>query len=124
MFTGEEKDTKLFEKITMPEEKSGLLNLVLPALNQLIEDNEFIGSDDIDTVQEDYILNSNTVASFVQERCEVSESEEDYTICRDLYYAYVDHCTKAGRPKKNDNIFGSELALLHIEKDRVRVNGM
>ena len=85
MFTGEEKDTKLFEKVTMPEEKSGLLNLVLPALNQLIEDNEFIGSDDIDTVQEDYILNSNTVASFVQERCEVSESEEDYTICRDLY---------------------------------------
>ena len=123
VFTGEQKDTKLLEKITTPGEKSGLLNLALQSLKQLIEDNGFIESDSIETVEKDYIMNSNTVASFIEERCQVTNNEDDYIICRDLHAPYVDYCNSKDIPTKDDNVFGSELALLHIKKDRITVKG-
>ena len=55
VFEGKNNDTKLIEKLTTPEEMSGLLNLALIALKQLIKDNEFIHTDDIATVRENII---------------------------------------------------------------------
>jgi putative DNA primase/helicase len=122
-FTGEERDNNLIDKITTPEELSGLLNLALISLRQLIKDNGFIHTDDIETVKEDYNLNSSGVERFVMEKCEITKDKEDYTICRDLWGSYVDYCEENNIKVKDDNVFGLELLQLqHIDKDRITIN--
>jgi hypothetical protein len=92
-------------------------------LNQLIKDIGFTESDSIETVEKDYIMNSNTVASFIEKRCAVTNDPQDYEISRDLYDAYVKYCIETDSKIKDNNVFGSELALLHIKKDRISVKG-
>jgi hypothetical protein len=59
---------------------SGLLNLALIALRQLIKDSGFVHVDDIATVAKDYTLNSNNVERFVRERCVITGNDEHYII--------------------------------------------
>jgi len=99
-----------------------LLNLALIFLRQLIHDNEFSEADDIGTVQQDYELNSNTVMSFVNEICEITKNEDDDIICRDLYDEYTRYCKTNKIAAIRDNVFGSELALLHIKRYRRRID--
>jgi P4 family phage/plasmid primase-like protien len=125
VFTGEERDTRLLDNITTPEELSGLLNLALQSLRKLIEDNGFVDADNIETVEETYETNSSTVAEFVHDTCKITKDgdEEAYVVCRDLYDFYVKYCKDTNLTRKDDNVFGSELALLNIKKARIRVNG-
>jgi putative DNA primase/helicase len=122
-FIGEERDNKLMDKITTQEELSGLLNLALISLRRLIKNNEFSETDGIDTVQRDYESNSNTVTSFVNEMCEATREENDDIISRDLFDEYTKYCKTNGITAIKDNVFGSELALLHIKKCRRRIGG-
>jgi hypothetical protein len=96
--------------------------LALISLRRLIKDNGFVHTDDIETVKDDYNLNSSGVERFVMERCEVTKDKEDYIICRDLWGSYVDYCN-GNDIKVKDNIFGSELLQLqHIYKGRKNIN--
>ena len=47
------------------------MNLALRALRQLIKDNGFIYTDDIQTVEREYNLSANTVEGFLTEKCSV-----------------------------------------------------
>jgi phage/plasmid-associated DNA primase len=62
------------------------------------------------------------VIGFVDEMCEVTRDDEDYIVRRDLYDKYTEYCKASKITAIKDNVFGSELALLHIKKDRVRIN--
>ena len=96
------------------------------SLRKLIDDNGFTDTDDIETVQKDYELNSSTVVSFVDQLCEITKDEDDIIICRDLYDEYTKYCktnNSGGMTAIKDNVFGSEVALLHIKKGRRRLNG-
>ena len=53
---------------------------------------DLLKSDSIETVEKDYIMNTNTVASFIEKRCQVTNNRDDYIICRDLHAPYVDYC--------------------------------
>lgn len=59
VFRGEEKDTNLIEKLTTKDELSGLLNLALIALKQLIKDDWFRHADDIETTKRKYNENAS-----------------------------------------------------------------
>ncbi len=61
VYEGDDNDTELVYKLTTPEELSGLLNLALIALRQLIKDNQFVHADDIATIEREYNLNASTV---------------------------------------------------------------
>ena len=100
---------------------SGLLNLALIALRQLIKDNGFIHVDDIATVAKNYTLNSNNVEKFVRERCEITGNDEDYIICRDLWGVYFSFCEQNGLHCKDDNVFGMELRGLQVTRRRIRI---
>ena len=124
VFDGEDKDTNLIDKLTTEAEFSGLLNLALVALRQLIKDNGFIHTDDIETIEKEYNLNASTAERFVRERCQVDVSDrERYEICRDLYHDYVVYCKENGITVKAVNVFGMELAQQHIKKERKLVKG-
>ena len=61
----EEKDTELIEKLTTEEESSGLLNLAIIALKQLIKDNGFVHIEDVHSIQMEYNQNATTVDDFL-----------------------------------------------------------
>ena len=54
VFEGDDNDPNLIDRLTTQEEMSGLLNLALIALKQLIKDNGFIHIDDIAKIEKDY----------------------------------------------------------------------
>ncbi len=112
-------DRNMIDKLTTQDELSGLLNLAIIALKQLIKDNGFAYIDDIKTVTKGYILNANTVAKFLEEKCIITGKDEDYEICRDLWGVYLEFCKKGGHHCKSDNIFGMELS----DKRRRRIKG-
>lgn len=102
---------------------SGLLNLAIIALKQLIKDNGFIHIYDIATVDKEYTLNSNNVERFVRERCEITGDDEDSIICRNLCGEYFEFCKQNNLHSKDDNVFGMELrGLGTVTKRRRRIN--
>ena len=121
VFEGDDNDTELINKLITPEELSGLLNLALIALRQLIKDNQFVQIDDIATIERDYNLNASTVERFLSEKCVVTNDREDYIICRDLWDIYYKFCKDNGLNSKTDNIFGMELRQLQVKKERLRI---
>ena len=70
VFQGEDKDTNLIEKLTVDEELSGLLNLALIALKQLIKDNGFIHVDNVNSIQKEYNQNASAIEEFLNSQCE------------------------------------------------------
>jgi putative DNA primase/helicase len=82
----------LIDRITTEEEKSGLLNLALISLRQLIKDNGFAYNADIEEVRRDYNLNSSTVEKFLEAKCQVTGDENDFIVCRDLWDVYLKYC--------------------------------
>jgi hypothetical protein len=100
---------------------SGLLNLALIALKQLIMDKGFVHVDDFVTIEKDYTLNSNDIERFVREKCEITGNDEDYKICRDLWGDYFSFCKQNGLHSKDDNVFGMELRGLGVARRRRRV---
>jgi len=116
------KDTSLIDKLTTEKEMSGLLNLALVALRQLIKDNGFIHIDDIAKIEKDYTLNSNNVERFVRERCEITGNDEYYIICRELWGNYFEFCKQNSLHCKDDNVFGMELRGLGVTRRQIRIN--
>jgi P4 family phage/plasmid primase-like protien len=122
VFEGNDNDPNLIDRLTTQEEMSGLLNLALIALKQLIKDNGFNYIDDITTIAKNYTLNSNNVERFVRERCEITSNEEHYIICRDLWDVYFGFCKQNGLHCKDDNVFGMELHGLGVTRRRLRIS--
>ena len=124
IFINDDKDTRLIDKLTTDTELSGLLNLALIALRQLIKDNGFIHIDDIGMIEREYNLNANTVERFLAEKCAIDASNREFFgICRDIYDEYIVYCKVNKISPLSDNAFGMELAQHHIKKERKSVKG-
>ena len=123
LFQGDERDTNLIDKLTTDEELSGLLNLAIIALKQLIQDNGFIHIDDVHTIQREYNQNATTIEEFLNSKCRIDLAGRDsYTICRDLYHSYAAHCKDSNKIPIGDNVFGGHLIARGIKKERKMVN--
>jgi phage/plasmid-associated DNA primase len=123
IFTGDDDDPNLIDKLTTDEELSGLLNLAVIGVRKLIKDNGFMYTDDIQTVELEYNLNASTIERFLSDRCSLDITDKDsYVICRDLYHAYILYCKQNKITPLQDNAFGMELAQSkHIKKERKTV---
>jgi P4 family phage/plasmid primase-like protien len=122
IFEGDNNDPNVIDRLTTDKEMSGLLNLALIALKQLIKDNGFIHIDDIAKIEKDYTLNSNNVERFVRERCKITGNDEDFIICRDLWDFYFSFCKQNSLHYKDDNVFGMELRGLGVARRQIRIN--
>jgi phage/plasmid-associated DNA primase len=93
VFEGKEtKDTNLINKLTTPEELSGLLNLALIALRQLHRDGGFKDVS-VEKIRKEYEENSNTVRAFLHERCVIDlTAPEYYTLTTNVYNEYIIYC--------------------------------
>jgi putative DNA primase/helicase len=123
IFLGEDKDTNLIEKLTTEEELSGLLNLAIIALKQLIKDNGFVHVDNVHYMQKEYNQNATTIEDFLTNKCRIDLTDIDnHTICRDVYHSYVRHCKGSNKLPVSDNVFGSHLVAKGVKKERRMVN--
>jgi P4 family phage/plasmid primase-like protien len=123
IFQGEDKDTNLIEELTTEEELSGLLNLAIIALKQLIKDNGFIHVDNVYSVQKEYNQNASAIDDFLNSQCQIDVTDRDNcTICRDLYHSYILYCKYSNKLPVSDNIFGSHLIAKGVKKERRTVN--
>jgi P4 family phage/plasmid primase-like protien len=119
----EVKDTKLIDKLTTPEELSGLLNLALIALKQLHKDGGFKDIS-VESIRKEYDENSNTVEAFLQDKCVVDlTAPEYYTLTTNVYNEYLIFCKERKERPLEMNIFGKKLAELGILKERIRYCG-
>ena len=87
----ENKDEKLIEKLTTPEELSGLLNLALAGLKRLLENGKFSYSKSAEEVREYYIRLSNSAQAFLDDMTE--EDVKGSVLAQELYEAYVRYCS-------------------------------
>ena len=78
VFQGTSKDTNLINKLTIPDELSGLLNLALISLKQLKKDGGFRDIS-VEKVRKEYEYNSNTVKAFLDDRCVIDLTAPDYS---------------------------------------------
>lgn len=86
-------DTTLAEKLTRPEELSGILNWALEGLQRLIQNNfRFSYKKSVEEIQEIYTRSSDPVKAFLDE--ETIEDSEAYIIKQDLYEAYKEYVKK------------------------------
>ena len=123
VFQGITKDTNLINKLTTPDELSGLLNLALIALRQLKKDGGFRDIS-VEKVRKEYEYNANTVKAFLDDKCVIDLTSPEYCIPTVyLYNEYENFCQEKGVRALEMNIFGSKLKEYGIEKDRKRNHG-
>jgi len=111
-FMGAKADSNLIDKLTTPEELSGLLNAALGALQRLRQQKAFTVGASMESVRRKYLLNSNPVPVFVEERCErdikASVSKDD------LYEAFLQFCEDTNTPVLGKKAFGARLNAMSV----------
>jgi P4 family phage/plasmid primase-like protien len=123
VFQGMSKDTNLINKLTTPDELSGLLNLALVALRQLKKDGGFRDIS-VEKVRKEYEYNANTVKAFLDDKCAIDLTSPEYCIPTVyLYNEYENFCQQKGVRALEMNTFGSKLKECGIERDRKRNHG-
>jgi len=89
-FDDDNADHHLILKITTPIELSGLLNLSLIALKNLLKEYKFSNHKRQEEIAEEYERRSNPTMFFVETACEVNGLDSDCFINKsDLYAAYI-----------------------------------
>jgi len=106
-FEGENCDPHLIEKLTKPEELSGLLNLALQALRRLLEQGRFSHSKTTDEIREDYIRKSDPLAAFVMDCLE--QDMESWILKKDLYNIFTAYCRMHKLPAVSNRTFFQNL---------------
>ena len=111
-FLGVKADSNLVDKLTTPEELSGLLNAALEALQRLRQQKAFTVGTSMESVRRKYLLNSNPVPIFIEERC---EKDIKASITKDeLYDAFLQFCEDTGIAILGKKAFGARLNAMSI----------
>jgi P4 family phage/plasmid primase-like protien len=120
----ENKDTNLIDKLTTPEELSGLLNLALIALKQLQKEEGFRNISIEETMQQ-YNKNADTTTTFIEEGCTLDPGNpEYYTLTTNVYNEYVIYCKEKNESPLEANVFRARLVKWGIKKERIRSYGI
>jgi putative DNA primase/helicase len=116
------KDPYILEKITTPEELSGLLNWALEGLHRLLEHGGFSDERSPEEISEIYERMSDPIKAFIEDRLEVNP--EKFAPKDAVYNAYSEYMRERGVPVKDKNVFSRMLpARVSIEEYRPQVKG-
>lgn len=126
-FEGDSEDRYILQKLTTPEELSGLLNLSLEALKKLRQKGQFSYSKTVDEVSEWYKKASKPEYAFIEEWCNCKVGTEYWISNDELYKAYAIFCRKKDIPAIGKESLGRKMKNIYdhpdIEKAQRRVNG-
>lgn len=103
----DDDDPNILDKITTARELSGLLNLALEGMRQLVDRGGFDPPASVAAAGNEYRSYLDSAAAFVEEEC-VFDVEAS-TPRSDLYRAYKSWCSERGRMPLNDRNFYQHL---------------
>lgn len=113
-FEGLAKDESLIEKLTTPDELSGLLNVALGGLKRLKADHGFEHTD-IEEIAEMYREGASKIREFIHEQCELDTANPELIVPTfDLHTAYATYCKNKGTTFLDISRFGEELKALGV----------
>jgi P4 family phage/plasmid primase-like protien len=122
-FQNGKEDPRLIKELTTADELSGLLNLALICLKQLIHERGFHDKD-VEQTRRDYEENTNDVNAFLYQECKVDITNPEYSVlATDAYAAYVNFCVQRRTRAVDMNVFGKKLAARGIYNIRHRDHG-
>jgi putative DNA primase/helicase len=113
-FTEQDKDPDLLNKLE--QELSGILNFALNGLRKLKQDKQFSESQAVAQAIQDYKLESNPVAQWMNESTE--NVYGPITLAITLHDDYKFWCIRNGRQSLNSTNFGNELKRLKVARKR------
>ncbi|MDD4778533.1 MAG: phage/plasmid primase, P4 family [Fermentimonas sp.] len=102
-----EQDKQLAKKITV-KELPGVFNWVLEGFKRLITQKGFTESRQTDAINNDYRMEGNSVALFIED-AGYSDSQNETIPIGDLYEKYRTYCVKGKHVSVNKRIFTSRL---------------
>jgi len=89
-FTNDKADPHILKKLTTPEELSGLLNFVIPALKKLLQKGQFSYSKTTEEIREDYIRKSSPIGAFAMD-CLATDSDA-FIPKQELFNVFAEYC--------------------------------
>ena len=106
-FVGDRADKNLLHKLTTEKELSGLLNKALNGLARLKSKGDFSYTMSVDDTRSKYLLASNPIAAFIDERCEF----DSWAIItkKELYEAFMKFCVENKLPGMTIKAFGHKV---------------
>ena len=111
-FMGAKADSNLVDKLAAPEELSGLLNAALQALQRLRQQKAFTVGASMESIRRKYLLNSNPVPVFIEERC---TKDITASVTKDeLYEAFLQFCEDTGTTLLGKKAFGARLNAMSV----------
>lgn len=113
----DKRDADLASKI-IAAELPGIFNWVLAGLERLLEQRKFSRCEAIEKANDDYKRESDSVAMFVDERCDADADVR--TPLMELYFAYTRYCRKNGGFALGRNKFAKRLESLGVSRMEVR----
>ncbi len=102
-------DPNILDKITTPEELSGLFNLAINGLRRLLEQGHFTNEESVESRSKSYVLASNPAQFFINSFVEMSDNTLNYIAKDELYKRYAKATQKLGRRPLASNKFSMEI---------------
>lgn len=106
-FEGDNCDPQKLEKLTTPQELSGLLNWALEGLQRLLTNGDFSHSMTAEETQRYYTRLASSVAYYLEENIE--ENPDGWVSKDELYSHYTSWCRNNNLPITPKNIFSKEI---------------
>jgi P4 family phage/plasmid primase-like protien len=109
-FSGDDADKNLIHKLTTEQELSGLFNLVIRKLKQLLKKEDYSYDKENTETERLYRLKSDPIALFSKEMVVFSEDD-----CRKMvmYDAYTQWCNENAIEVKAENVFAKRFGKMH-----------
>ncbi len=107
-FGPDEVDPHLLEKLTTPEELSGILGWAVEGLRRLLKQGGFSDSPTVEETRDAYVRLSDPVAAFFEDRC-LKDPDATPVTKDDVYEAYSSYCQERGLNRLTKNVFVREM---------------
>jgi putative DNA primase/helicase len=118
-FEGDAVDTDILNKITTPEELSGIFNRAVAETRKVIVRGMFSGNQNTAELRERYLRMSDSTAAFHMDCLEIAPDNDIPK--QTLYTTYLNYAKKKHYPTVSEKMFFKKLAE-HVRIEEVRVN--
>ena len=117
-FEGEKQDTKLLEKLTLEEEKSGILNLMIDRLKLMKENGNYSYEQSVEEVREIWESKSNSAYRFIQSRLKI-DALGSIPVSK-MSEEYEQYCIQNKLVVKSSHAFSSTLKRLFPNAESIQ----